>query len=134
MDSRMNKSTQLIATLDLSRSVVMYATAGAFGTGAHFAVLMLLAPLTGPLVATTIGAACGALTNYALARRFVFESKARNAQTMPRFMLVALLGLAINGAVMASLIGVLPLLASQAGASAVVLLVGYAVNRYWTFR
>lgn len=129
-----NRSTLNVGIIDLSRSVMMYAMAGAVGTSMHFIVLIILEPLSGPIVATTIGATCGALTNFVLARRYVFQSNTRAAQTLPRFIIVALIGLIINAATMALLIPVLPLLISQMFASSLVLLTGFTINRFWTFR
>ena len=129
-----NSSVLSAGTFDLSRSVTMYALAGAVGTGIHFIALIILEPLSGPVVATTIGATWGALANYVLARRFVFQSNLRTKRTLPRFIIVATFGLIINGAAMAVMIRALPLLISQMFASSLVLLTGYTINRFWTFR
>ena len=127
------KSVPDVEILGLSRSIMVYAITGAAGTSVYFLALIMLEPLAAPIVATTIGATCGAVTNHALARRFVFESSGCAARTLPRFMIVAVFGLITNGITMALLIQVLPLLVSQMFASSLVLFTGYTINRFWTF-
>ncbi len=116
---------------------VRYAGAGAIGTGLHYAVLIALVQLAraDPVAASTAGAVCGALLNYALNHRFTFASGKSHATALPRFALVAVAGIALNALVMA---GVLALagphyLVAQVIATGVVLAAGFLANRAWTF-
>lgn len=114
-----------------------YASAGAIGTGLHYAVLIALVQLAraDAVAASTAGAVCGALVNYALNHRFTFASGKSHAAAMPRFAFVAVAGVALNALVMG---GVLALfgphyLVAQVIATGAVLAAGFLANRAWTF-
>ena len=51
-----------------------YAGIGIIGTTAHFAVLFLMVGLTTPVVASTLGAITGCVTNFRLSRSYVFTA------------------------------------------------------------
>jgi putative flippase GtrA len=120
-----------------SPQFLRYVLAGATGTAVHYALLIVLVQLAsvGAVAATTAGAVSGALVNYRLNHRFTFESDQPHKHALPRFALVALLGIAINAAVVALLLPwVVPYyLLAQVAATGVVLITGFAVNRAWTF-
>ena len=115
-----------------------FAVIGAVGTGVHFAVLVaLVAGLAwSPVLATSIGAVCGALTNYFLNYRLTFRSRKRHSEAIVKFMVVAAIGLGINAAIVK--FGVqwagLHYLAAQVIATGVVLVWGFLANRVWTFQ
>jgi len=114
-----------------------YAGAGAFGTAAHYAILIALVILTGvgAVTASTAGAIAGALVNYAVNHRFTFASRRAHRTSLPRFFAVAGVGVLLNAAIMTAMLAVLPLhyLVAQAAATVVVLALGFVVNRKWTF-
>ena len=85
---------------------VRYAGAGAIGTAAHYALLIGLVQLAhmGAVAASTAGAVTGALVNYALNHRYTFASARRHRDAMPRFLLVAILGIALNALVMVAVL------------------------------
>jgi putative flippase GtrA len=120
-----------------SPQFLRYVLAGATGTAVHYAVLIVLVQLAsiGAVAATTAGAVSGALVNYRLNHRFTFQSDQLHRRALPRFALVAVLGIAINAAVVALLFPwVTPYyLVAQVVATGVVLITGFAVNRAWTF-
>jgi glycosyltransferase involved in cell wall biosynthesis len=116
---------------------VHYAGAGAIGTVAHYLTLTLLVELLGasPVVGTVVGAAIGALINYFLNYHFTFTSYASHKRTLPRFLVVAGLGMAINAGGMwlgTKLLGINYLI-TQVGCTALVLAVGFVLNKLWTF-
>lgn len=114
-----------------------YATAGAFGTAVHYAVLIGLVQLAlfDAVLASTAGAIAGALVNYALNRRFTFASERAHRQALPRFALVAVAGIVINALMMAAVLALAGphYLVAQVVATATVLAAGYLANRAWTF-
>jgi putative flippase GtrA len=114
-----------------------YAGAGAIGTGLHYAVLIALVQLAraGPVLASTAGAVCGALVNYALNHRFTFASDKSHGRALPRFALVAAGGVALNAIVMAAVLALAGphYLVAQVIATAAVLAAGFLANRAWTF-
>ena len=114
-----------------------YAFVGAAGTLVHYATLsaLVIGVQMNQVLASTLGAALGAVCNYLVNYRFTFRSAAPHRDAMPRFMAVAALGLGVNAVVMQIGVSVLKLhyLASQVLATTVVLIVGFAANRLWTF-
>ena len=114
-----------------------YVMSGGLATGVHYIVLVALveSSLLAPVPAAMLGAACGALVAYTGNRRFTFDSRARHRTALPRFLLVAASGVALNGALVAA--GTAKLawhyLAAQVAATIVVVTVTYQLNRRWTF-
>jgi putative flippase GtrA len=124
--------------MPLLRQFVWFSIVGAVGTTAHFAVFVALVAAAGvsPLIATTAGAIVGATINYALNYRITFASRVGHALALRKFIAVAAAGVLVNGAVVGfgtSVLGAHYLLA-QVVATSVVLVLGYAANRAWTFR
>lgn len=115
------------------RTLTLYGGAGAIGTAAHFAVLFAALNTVGPVAASTIGAVIGCIINYILAQRFVFASTMSCARSFPRFVTVAVFGIALNAAIIATFIGIVPIAINQVIASGTVLFAGFALNKRWTF-
>jgi putative flippase GtrA len=117
--------------------MLSYALFGGLATAVHYLVLVALVELgdVGAGLAAAIGATCGALAAYAGNRRFTFASHAAHARALPRFLLVAALGAAASAALVfagTEWFG-LHYLLPQVVATSLVFLVGFAVNRRWTF-
>ena len=115
-----------------------YTVAGGIATAVHYAVLIALVELSDLSAApsATLGALCGAAVSYLLNRRMTFAgSSAGHVQALPRFMAIALLGAALNGALV--WLGVQQLgwhyLLAQALATVLVLGLTFRLNRLWTF-
>ena len=122
----------------LAAPFARYTGVGAFGTAMHYVVLLASVEGFGaaPLAASIAGSAVGAVVNYILNYHFTFTSDASHPQTLAKFFTVVALGMGINAACMATLTVQtgLPYLAVQLVSTAVVLVVGFFVNRAWTFR
>jgi putative flippase GtrA len=120
-----------------ARSFVSFILVGGFATGVQYAVMSLLIWLAGyPLVlASGIGFAVSAAANYLLNARLTFRSKGSHASTLPRFIVTAVLGLALNSLLLAFLasFGMHPA-AAQLLTTLGVLLWNYTINALWTFR
>lgn len=119
-------------------SFLRYALTGSLATAAHYLVLFAL--LEGQLAtapaAATAGALCGAVVAYAGNRHFTFaDSPASHRRALPGFATVALLGAALNGVVvwLASVVLGLHYLLAQVLATLIVLVLGYRLNRTWSF-
>ena len=117
---------------------IRYSLTGAAATALHYTVLLALVELLGMAAAPAagIGALCGAALSYLVNRRFTFQgSGASHGQAVPRFVLVALVGAALNSLIVG--VGTQALgwhyLAAQALATLLVLALGYHLNRSWTF-
>jgi len=120
-----------------NRQFIQYAMVGVMGTIVHYCVLLMLHELffVATLIATTVGAIAGAGVNYALNYIYTFKSKQPHQLTMIRFFIVALLGLLLNYVTMAKLqeYAAWHYLFSQILATLMVLIMGYFLNKYWTF-
>ena len=114
-----------------------YTLIGGLATGGHYAVLIALveALRVPPSIAAGLGAICGALIAYAGNRRFTFSGNHRHRKALPRFLLVAALGAALNGGIVWAGTTVLAwhYLAAQIAATFMVLIITYSYNRAWTF-
>ena len=115
-----------------------YALSGGIATAVHYAVLVMLVELVGLQAAPSavLGALAGAAVAYAANRRLTFAGTVvRHQQAVPRFLLIALAGAALNGALV--WLGVHWLawhyLLAQAAATLLVLGLTYRLNRSWTF-
>jgi putative flippase GtrA len=114
-----------------------YLLVGLLATAIHYALLVALVELTGAAAAPSaaFGAACGALAAYAGNRHFTFAGGAVHAQALPRFLAVAALGAAANGAIVwtgKEIVG-MHYLAAQVVATTVVMWSGFVLNRRWSF-
>lgn len=114
----------------------IYALVGALGTVVHYVILIGGVELfhVAPRVAAVAGALGGALTNYVMNYHFTFTSARKHSETLPRFALIAALSAATSwyGARLAESYGVNYVVA-QLGCTLLTLLVGFVLNRYWTF-
>jgi putative flippase GtrA len=121
----------------LLNQFLRFAGVGVIGTAGHYVILIIVVEtLSGdPVVGSTLGFIGGAVINYFLNRRFTFDSKARHAVALPRFLAVAASGMVINASIMAFLSKSLEFqyLLAQLVATALVLVWNFLANRYWTF-
>ena len=115
----------------------MFASMGAIGTAGHYLVLILLVQLFSvvPVYATTYGFSVGAIINYILNYKYTFKSDKSHSEALIKFMIIAILGALINGALM--FIGTETLkynyLAIQIIATSLVLIFNFTFNKLWTF-
>ena len=120
----------------LGGQILRFGGVGLIGTCSHYLILLALVEglAVAPVVASSAGAVTGALINYILNRRYTFTSRRAHREALPRFMAVALAGLTLNAAILAVLLswGV-HYMPGQLMATALVLLLSFAVNRSWTF-
>jgi len=117
---------------------IRYSLTGAAATALHYAVLLALVELLGVAAAPAagVGALCGAALAYLANRHFTFNGSAKpHRQAVPRFVLVALAGAALNSLIVwtGTQAFAWHYLAAQALATLVVLALGYQLNRSWTF-
>ena len=116
---------------------MLYAGVGAIGTIGHYTTLIVLVEFWAldPVIASCLGFVVGALINYVLNYKFTFHSEKRHREALTKFLLVAIAGAGINGAIM--YIGVentqFNYLLVQIVATTAVLLWNYFVNKLWTF-
>ena len=113
-----------------------YALVGVVATASHYGLLIAWVEWGhgAAWAGSGAGAVLGAQVAYALNRSYTFAHRGAVAVSWPRFQMVALLGALLGMAIVG---GVVRLgghyLVGQLLATAVVLLLGYAINRRWTF-
>lgn len=115
-----------------------FAAVGTVGAVAHYSLLILAVEGMGigAVAASSAGAVLGALVNYALNRRFTFNSDKSHAEALAKFLTIAGVGFVLNGLLMALFVewlGIFYLL-SQLLATGLVLMWNFLGNRFWTFR
>jgi putative flippase GtrA len=122
----------------LLRKFITFAALGICGTAVHYALLAALVEWghVPVLIATTCGMAAGAVVNYALSRRFVFDSQRSHSDALPKFLVIAAIGAAFNWLVMAALLRNFAIyyLFAQVIATGTVLVWNFVANSLWTFR
>ena len=133
MNTPQSQSRTAESALALAQTFVLYGGAGAIGTAVHFVVLFLALGFARPVLASTLGAIAGCIVNYFLARHFVFASTQPYSRSFPRFVTVAGFGIAVNAVVIQTFVDVLPIAFNQLVASGTVLLLGFVLNKRWTF-
>ena len=120
------------------RQFLRFAGAGAIGTAVQYVILIVLVQLawSGAVAASFICFVCGALVNYFLSHRYVFNSNLPHREAVFKFFVVAVVGLGINTMIMAAGVHKLDLhyLLVQVIATGLVLLWNFAGNKLWTFR
>ena len=119
------------------RQFLTFGLVGGIATAGHYLVLVVLVEWArlDPLLATSIGAAAGAVIAYTLNRKWTFSARPAIAVSFAKFFAIAGIGLVLNG-VLFSLIksaGVHYLLA-QGLATGLVLFMNYWASRVFVFR
>lgn len=115
-----------------------YTLAGGMATAVHYAVLLIFVEVFAFSAAPSAagGALCGAAVAYLINRHITFPGTSmRHQQAVPRFLVVAVAGAAINGGLVWAGVHLLAwhYLAAQAVATILVLGLTYRLNRSWTF-
>lgn len=123
--------------MSITTQFIRFLGVGGFATALHYAIMATLVALgwMGPVAASTLGFSISAVLNYWLNHRFTFSSSRTHASALPRFMVVALTGLVINGALMVFAANGLELhyLLAQLIATAGTVLWNFALARTWAF-
>jgi putative flippase GtrA len=116
---------------------LLYAGVGAIGTLGHYTILIILVQLWAmdPVVASCLGFVVGAIINYLLNYHFTFQSNKRHSEALTKFLIVAVVGVGLNGLIMYAGVDYTDFnyLIVQIFATAVVLLWNFTVNKLWTF-
>jgi len=115
-----------------------YACVGATGTAVQYGILFALVSkgTPGPVPASRIGGAAGAVVNYILNYKLTLRSSDSHRNIAPRFFAVAGAGVALNSLFMFLLVHRLsmPYLLAQCVATACVLVTTFVVNSIWAFK
>jgi len=120
------------------KQFICFTAVGAIGTLFHYAVLISLVQFIQlrPIIGSTAGFSVGAVVNYILNYYVTFRSNSSHWAAMPKFYLVALVGLGINTAFMYMLNEWLMIhyLIAQVISTGAVLVSNFVCNKLWTFK
>lgn len=119
------------------RSLVIFVLVGGFSTAVQYVLMgLFIWLLQWPVVyASGAGFAISAIVNYCLNARLTFRSKGQHRSTLPRFVVTAGLGLALNSVLLAFLTRQgLAIVPAQILTTLVVLLWNYTLSALWTFK
>lgn len=124
--------------MQISHRFFRFLLAGACATAVQYVLLILFVELFAlPVVlAATISYTLSALVNYTINYRFTYHSTQSHHQTLPRFMLVAGCGLALNALLVTILHHWLAwhYLWAQIVSTVLVLLWNFLANTFWSFQ
>lgn len=123
--------------LHLASQFVRYGAVGGTATAAHYLLLVLAVQQLGwpAWLASGAGAVLGAQVAYLGNHWFTFRSRIARMQSWPRFQAVALVGALLGMAVVGAGVALgLHYLLAQCLATGICLVLGFALNRRWTFR
>ncbi len=125
-------------TSGLRRQILTFAVIGVVATAVQYLLLATLVESFGvdPVLGSVVGFTVSALLNYRLNHFFTFGGAALHSMALPRFLIVAAIGLGLNTSVMVffyAIIGVHYLI-SQVAATVIVFLWSFTGNRLWSFR
>lgn len=114
-----------------------FALMGLVGTAAHFSVLLALVAVgVDPVASSVAGSIVGMVVNFTLNHRITFRGSASVARSAPRYLVVSLSVIVLNGVFMSVLVhGIgLHFIIAQVLTSGTLLVFGFACNALWSFR
>lgn len=118
-------------------TISMFSLAGVLSTVIHYSILFILIKKSDvePVIATCFGALSGGIVNYYINYSYTFKSHHEHVRTIVIFFFVAVVGLAINAAVMAIAFHLLSvsILLSQLLATALSFIWNFSSHKRWTF-
>lgn len=123
--------------LALAHKFGRFLLVGVVCTALQYGLLILLVEVfrLQPTPASTIGYIASSVVNYLLNYSFTFRSSADHRRALPRFLLIALCGLALNAAItyVGTAVMGLQYLLAQVLATGATLVWNFLVNLRWTF-
>jgi len=114
-----------------------FAAMGLVGTAAHFGVLLAMVYVGfDPVASSVAGSIAGMVVNFTLNHRITFRGSASVRRSAPRYLVVSLTVIVLNGVFMSTLVhGIgLHFIVSQVLTSGTLLVFGFACNALWSFR
>jgi putative flippase GtrA len=126
-----------VKPLSLPEQLLRFVGVGGLATALHYLILVALVNSAGldATLASSAGYALSTMFNYALNRHLTFRSRRSHGSALPRFLLLAIVGLAINTATVWLLVQQFALhyLVAQIVATALTLCWNFIAARYWAF-
>jgi len=121
-----------------TKELLKFTMVGGVSTVAHYLVLLISVETLhlDALIATMIGYSIGALINYYLNLRYTFNSNASHRAALPKFVIMVILGFAINAFVMFLMVYVASVnyMVGQLVATITVYCWNFMIGKHWTFK
>jgi len=121
----------------LTSRIVRYIIVGGAGTAIHLAILAISVEwfALDAVIGSTMGFVGALLVSYLLNHYWTFQSRRSHLSSLPMYVTVSLIGLALNTGMMYALIHIFKVwyFAAQLSVIMVVPLVNYLLNSNWTF-
>ncbi len=122
----------------LIKPFIKYSSAGGLATTVHYLIFLFVIYSASwvPWQATFLGASVGAFIAYLLNYHYTFASTSNHLTLLPKFLIVATLGVLIQTAIVAMLTQHWHLyyLLAQLIATCLGLIVTFLINNFWTFK
>lgn len=120
----------------LRQRLVRFLLVGGSATLLQFLLLALLVEWLSvyPVFASAAAYSLSAMFNYWLNYHFTFTSRSRHWRTLPKFVLVALIGLTVNTGCFALLAIFFHYIPAQVVATGVTLVNNFILHQYWIYR
>lgn len=114
----------------------MFISVGGTATFIQFALLVLMVEVLAfnKVIASMTSYIMSAGCNYLLNYYFTFTSQQSHWRTLPKFMVVVLIGLIVNTFVFAGVLTIAPYVIAQIIAVAAALLSNLLLHKYWIYR
>jgi putative flippase GtrA len=122
----------------LTRRFARFCLIGGTVTALHYGLLVVLVEglQANPTASSTAGYVVMSLLNYRLNYTYTFRSDVPHQRVLPRFAMVAISGMALNGTAMYLLnhLAGLYYLVAQVAATGITLVWNFAANHFWSFQ
>jgi putative flippase GtrA len=122
----------------LTTKMMRYGVVGLLGTSIHFGILFACVEFLhqNPIVSSTIAFAVVVIISYLLNYKWTFQSKQKHRYTLPRYVMVSVMGLWLNGTIMLVTVNIFGwfYLIGQLCAAFMVPISNFLINYYWAFR
>ncbi|WP_160153088.1 GtrA family protein [Microbulbifer sp. ALW1] len=113
-----------------------FAAVGGVATGVQYLLLVALVEFIGvaEVPSSVLAFLLSAAVNYWLNFYLTFAGRARHREALPRFVLVAVIGLAMNTLIFSLTLSILPYLLAQVCATLVTLIGNFLLHQFWIYR
>ena len=121
----------------IARQFLSFTAVGAVGTGVHYTTLIVGVQLAlDPVTASALGWSLGAVANYTLNYHLTFRSRLAHRHIVPRFALIAAIGLLLNTLLMTVEVDWLGVhyLVAQLVTTGALLCWNFVMSRIWAFK
>ncbi len=123
---------------NLINQFTSFLSVGAIATICHYLLLIMLVEVFSVrvLIASTAGAILGGIINYVLNRKMTFQSNIAHKTVVPKFIIVALFAIVMNGLLMKFFTEIvfIPYIIAQCITTVMLITITFGLNKVWSFK